>query len=92
MKTTEEYKMDTFRMWEGDCHPAIYKKNKKGEWDYLFLVSSKEEGQVYLEDHSTIKRRYIQDRVLIYTFFVIPASALLLWSIIVGILAATGNM
>ncbi len=92
MKTTEEYKMDTFRMWEGDCHPAIYKKNKKGEWDYLFLVSSKEEGQAYLEDHSTIKRRYIQDRVLIYTFFVIPASALLLWSIIVGILAVTGNM
>jgi len=92
MKTTEEYKMDTFRMWEGDCHPAIYKKNKKGEWEYLFIVESKSKGEAFLKDHSAIKREYFWDRLLIYTFFVIPASALLIWSIIVGILAATGNM
>ena len=92
MKPTAEYKMDTFRMWEGDCHPAIYKKNEKGEWDYLFLVRSREEGQAFLKDHSAIKREYFWDRLLISIFFVIPASAILIWAIIVGILAATGNM
>jgi hypothetical protein len=90
--TTAEYKMDTFRMWEGDCHPAIYKKNKKGEWDYLFIVSSREEGEKYLKDHSRIEREYFWDRALIWIFFVIPASALLIWGAIVGILAITGNL
>jgi hypothetical protein len=90
--TSNEYKMDMFLMWEGDIHPAIYKKNDKGQWDYLFLVGSREEGEEYLKDHSKIEREYFWNRVLVWTFFVIPASALLIWSIIVGILAVSGNM
>ena len=90
--TTNEYKVDLFRMWEGDIHPAIYKKNKKGEWDYLFLVSSREEGEKYLKDHKRIEREYIWNRTLVWTFFVIPASALIIGSVVIGILAAIGKL
>ena len=56
----------------GESYSAIYKLNKKGEWDYYFLVDNHEVGEKLLKTPDKIEKIYKRDRLLIGIFTIVP--------------------
>jgi hypothetical protein len=69
--------------------PAMYRIEADGKDKYLFLID-REVGLELLDQPKKIESLYRRDMILIYTFFVIPASVIILAMIMTPILHAMG--
>ncbi len=84
------YKLGYHHDWDSNVMlPAMYRIEADGKEKYLFLMD-REVGLELLDQPKKIESMYRMDRILIYTFFVIPASALILAMIMTPILHAMG--
>lgn len=84
------YKLGYHHDWDSNIFlPAMYRIEADGKEKYLFLID-REVGLELLDQPKKIESMYRMDRILIYTFFVIPASALILASILIPTLHGMG--
>lgn len=84
------YKLGYHNDWDSNkLLPAMYRIEADGKEKYLFLID-REVGLELLDQPKKIESMYRMDRILIYTFFVIPASALILASILIPTLYGMG--
>lgn len=84
------YKLGYHNDWDSNVLlPAMYRIEADGKEKYLFLIDRKV-GLELLDQPKKIEALYRRETILIYTFFVIPASALILAMIMMPILHAMG--
>ena len=83
------YKLGYHHDWDSNVLlPAMY-RIEDGKEKYLFLID-REVGLELLDQPKKIESLYRRETILIYTFFVIPASALILASILIPTLYGMG--
>ena len=84
------YKLGSHHDWDSNkLLPAMYRIEADGKDKYLFLID-REVGLELLDQPKKIESLYRRETILIYTFFVIPASALILAMIMIPTLHAMG--
>jgi hypothetical protein len=84
------YKLCSHHDWDSDkLLPAMYRIEADGKDKYLFLID-REVGLELLDQPKKIESLYRRETILIYTFFVIPASVIILAMIMTPILHAMG--
>lgn len=84
------YKLGSHHDWDSNVMlPAMYRIEADGKEKYLFLVD-REVGLELLDNPKKIESIYRRDMILIYTFFVIPASVIILAMIMTPVLHVMG--
>ena len=84
------YKLGSHHDWDSNVLlPAMYRIEADGKEKYLFLVD-REVGLELLDQPEKIESIYRRKTILIYTFFVIPASVIILAMIMTPVLHAMG--